>query len=66
MMFAEWSGRIVKVYRQDRSILRTIWVRHDVVSVQCSGEIGSGFIAITMVNGKTDVYHDNGAIYRKG
>ena len=66
MMFAEWSGNTVKVYRQDKIILRTIRVRHDVVGVQCSGEVGNGFIAITMANGKTDVYHDNGSIYRKG
>ncbi len=66
MMFAEWSGRTVKVYRQDRSILRVLTVRDTVVGVQCTGEIGNGFIAITMANGKTDVYHDNGSIYRKG
>ncbi|MBO5905314.1 MAG: hypothetical protein J6Q84_02715 [Kiritimatiellae bacterium] len=66
MMFAEWSGHTVKVYRLDRTIMRTIRARYDVVSVQCSGEIGNGYIAITMVNGKTDVYHDNGTIYRQG
>ena len=66
MMFAEWSGNVVKVYRQDRTILRIIRARHNVVGVQCSGEVGNGFIAITMDNGKTDVYHDNGSIYRKG
>ena len=66
MMLAEWSGHIVKVYRQDRIILREIRAAHDVVGVQCSGEVGNGYIAITMVNGKTDVYHDNGSIYRKG
>ena len=67
MMYAEWSGRTVKVYRMDtKSTLRVIHARQEVVGVQCSGTIGNGFIAITMVNGKTDVYHDNGAIYRQG
>lgn len=67
MMFAEWSGKMVRVNRMDtRGEHRKIFARDTVVGVQCSGDTDNGFISITMANGKTDVYHASGMIYRRG
>ena len=66
MLFAEWSGHIVKVYQENRQILREIRARKDVRCVQCSGEGNDGVIAITLENGKTDVYRATGQIIRQG
>lgn len=66
MLYAEWTGHTVKVYNQYKQIVRQINARKDVVSVQCSGDGNDGMIAITLVNGKTDLYNATGQIVRQG
>lgn len=64
MLFAEWSGKTVKVYNENKRIVRSLILPKEVRAVICSGEEGSGLITITMIDGKTKVYKDNGIIYR--
>lgn len=66
MLYAEWSGKMVKVYQENKQILRQIRARRDVRCVQCSGEGNDGMIAITLDNGKTDLYRATGQIVRQG
>lgn len=66
MLFAEWSGNMVKVYDENRSLQRTYHVENTVVSVQCYGEKGdhNARVAITMTNGRTRLYDGNGSLIR--
>lgn len=66
MLYAEWFGKMVKVYQENKQILRQIRARRDVRCVQCSGEGNDGMIAITLDNGKTDLYRATGQIVRQG
>lgn len=64
MLYAEWNGKTVKVYNHAKRIVRTLIMSKDVSQVICSGEEGNGLITITMIDGKTKVYKDNGIIFR--
>ena len=67
MLYAEWSGKQVKVYTQYKQIVRRFNVNHDVVGVQISGDSPTdALVAIAQSNGKTDVYKTSGAIVRRG
>lgn len=67
MLYAEWSGKRVTIRREDKSPVRVIYAHANVVGVQCNGNNSEdGIVAIAMENGKTDLYHANGAIIRRG
>lgn len=66
MNYAEWSGRQVKIYDQYKTIVRRLNVHKDVQCVQCSGSGLDGMVAITYVDGKTDLYKADGTIVRRG
>ena len=67
MMYAEWSGRMVEVYDERKYLVRRFHARDTVVGVQVSGfSPADGQVAITMVNGKTDLYKTDGALIRRG
>ena len=67
MLYAEWSGKRVDVRMHTKQIVRTLHARDTVVGVQCSGNgLDDGMVAITMTNGKTDLYRANGQIVRRG
>jgi len=65
MVFAQWSGRKVDVYTETKQILRHFSVGHNVVGVQCSGDGNDATIAITMDNGKTELYRGTGQLIRR-
>ena len=64
---AEWSGKRVEIYDETKQSIRVIRARDTVVGVQVSGSnFDNGMVAIAMTNGKTDLYHLNGQIIRRG
>ena len=67
MLYAEWEGKTVRIYDEKRQLIRTLRARFEVAGVQCSGtNLDDGRVAISMVNGKTDLYHAYGATIRLG
>ena len=67
MLYAEWSGRTVRVYDECGQLVRTLRARFEVEGVQCSGsDVNDGRVAISMENGKTDLYRANGQAIRLG
>ena len=67
MLYAEWSGKRVVLRTHTKQIVRTINVRDTVVGVQVSGDSTTdAMVAITMSNGKTDLYKSSGQIVRRG
>lgn len=67
MLYAEWEGKTVRIYNENRQLLRTLHARFEVAAVQCSGsDLDDGRVAISMVNGKTDLYHAYGSAIRLG
>lgn len=67
MLYAEWSGRTVHVYDENGQLVRTLHARFEVEGVQCSGsDVNDGRVAISMENGKTDLYRVNGEVIRLG
>lgn len=67
MLYAEWSGNRVTIRRDNGITVRHIPVRHNVVGVQITGDSTTdAMVAITMDNGKTDLYRSSGAIVRHG
>lgn len=66
-MFAQWSGKEVRIYMSDRTLVRILRVRDAVVGVQISGESRTdATVAIAMANGHTDLYRSDGTILRHG
>lgn len=66
ILHAEWSGREVQVYTQHNVLFRQFSMSFPVVSVQCSGNGNDATIAITMDNGKTDLFRGTGQLIRRG
>ena len=66
MLYAEWSGTHVSLFDHTRRLVRKFNARANVVGVQVSGD-GSmdAKVAITMCNGKTDLYASSGVLIRK-
>lgn len=63
-MFAQFKGKNVDLYNDNRSIIRRLRVANDVVNVQVNGNGLKATIAITMKNGKTVLYKANGQVIR--
>lgn len=67
MLYAEWSGKKVDIRTHTKQLVRTIRARETVVGVQVSGDSTTdAMVAITMSNGKTDLYKSSGQIVRRG
>ena len=67
MLYAEWSGKQVTVYNHNKQLIRRFNARYDVVGVQISGDSPTeAMVAITMSNGRTDVFKSSGQLVRRG
>lgn len=67
MLYAEWSGKRVQIRRETRQLIRDIFVNNNVVGVQISGDSPTeATVAITMDNGKTDIFKSSGMLLRRG
>lgn len=66
MLYAEWSGKQVKIYTETRQFMRMFNARSNVIGVQCSGDGNDARIAIAMDNGKTDLFTGTGQLVRRG
>lgn len=64
-MYANFKGKLVDVFSDNKAIIRRIKVSNDIVNVQISGTGPNATIAVTMKNGKTLLYRTNGQLIRK-
>ena len=67
MLYAEWKGRTVELYNQNRMHWRTIRVNHNVVGVQVSpggSDDNDATVAIAQDNGHTSLYRATGQTIR--
>jgi len=63
--YATFKNRRVDLYNMDKSLIRRFNMKADVVNAQVSGSGQNAVVAITMVNGKTEVYKSNGTLVRR-
>lgn len=63
--YATFKNKRVDLYNMDKSIIRRFNMRADVVNAQVTGFGQDALVAITMVNGKTEVYKSNGTLVRR-
>ena len=67
MLYAEWDHKNVTIRDQWKTTVRRIRARKNVIGVQCSGDdTNDAMIAITLENGKTDLYRASGQLVRQG
>ena len=64
-MYANFKGKTVDIFSDNKAIVRRIKVSNDIVNVQISGNGPNATVAITMKNGKTLLYMTNGQLLRK-
>lgn len=64
-MFCEWNGNTTKVYYDNRQLLRVFHSRLPVQCAQVTGEGNDSRIAITLSNGRTELYQGNGTLIRR-
>ena len=64
-MFCEWSGNTTKLYHDNRQLHRVFHSRLPVQCAQVSGDGNSARIAITMSNGRTELYEGTGRLIRR-
>lgn len=65
-MFVQFSGKKVDLYTNTKQFVRRFNVPHDVVNAQVSGDGEHATVAITMKNGRTNLYSWTGQIIRQG
>lgn len=59
------NKRQVDLMNLDKQLIRRFNVKADVVNAQVTGAGQDAIVAITMSNGKTEVYKSNGVLIRK-
>lgn len=55
-MFVQFSGKKVDLYTNTKQFVRRFNVPHDVINAQVSGDGEHATVAITMKNGRTNLY----------
>ena len=65
LYYATFKGKKVDLYNQNKQLIRRFNMKSDVVNAQVTGSGQDSIVAITMKNGKTEVYKSNGQLIRK-
>lgn len=63
--YATYKNRRVDLYNMDKSLIRRFNMKADVVNAQVTGFGQDAVIAITMSNGRTELYKSNGTLIRR-
>lgn len=63
--FVQFKKKKVDLYNQYKQIIRRFNMKADVVNAQISGAGQDCYVAITMNNGKTELYKSNGQLVRR-
>jgi len=65
-MYTSISGKNVSLYKDNGCIIRRFMAKAEVVSAVVSGSGKEATVAISMKNGKTDLYRADGTVIRRG
>lgn len=63
--YVQFKKKKVDLYNQYKQLIRRFNVKADVVNAQVTGAGQECYVAITMSNGKTELYKSNGQLVRK-
>ena len=63
--FVQFKKKKVDLYNQYKQLIRRFNMKADVVNAQISGAGQDCYEAITMSNGKTELYKSNGQLVRR-
>ena len=63
--FVQFKKKKVDLYNQYKQLTRRFNMKSDVVNAQITGAGQDCYVAITMSNGKTELYKSNGQLVRK-
>lgn len=65
MYYVQFKKKKVDLYNQYKQLVRRFNVKADVVNAQITGAGQDCYVAITMSNGKTELYKSNGQLIRR-
>lgn len=67
VMYCEFSGRNVTLREvKGRVMVRRFLMRDNVIQAVVQGDGANALVAITMANGRTDIYSWTGSLVRRG
>lgn len=65
MMYVTFKGKKVDLMNMNKQLIRRFNMKSEVVNAQVTGSGQDTLVAITMKNGKTEIYKSNGQLVRK-
>lgn len=65
MYYVQFKKKKVDLYNQYKQLVRRFNMKADVVNAQITGAGQDCYVAITMSNGKTELYKSNGQLIRR-
>lgn len=65
MYFTTFKNKRVDLYNDNKQLIRRFNMKANVVNAQVQGSGTECYVAITMSNGKTELYKSNGQLLRK-